>query len=303
MGLGIIFAGQGTQHPAMFQGLTGGPAAAPLIARTLAAAGLEERQGTLPEGDAIFRNRTAQPLVVGHALALWEELRDRLPTPAAVLGYSVGELAAASAAGVFAAEDAIALACRRAELMDAASDERQGMIAVRGRLPDLARQIEAAGAWIAIENGDAHSVAGGTAAAVARLTSALERMPLSIRRLSVTVASHTPLMQGAVEPFRQALDECGLKPPRLPFLAARNARRPRDANEAADALSAQIAETLRWKETLRAARERGVTAFLEIGPGDHMTRIVEEVLPGVPARSVQAFRSLDGISTWASRAG
>jgi [acyl-carrier-protein] S-malonyltransferase len=79
------------------------------------------------------RNANAQMLLTGLALAAWHQISAALPAPIAIAGYSVGELAAFSAAGVFDAECALNLSGRRAELMDRCAEQAPGgMLAVAG---------------------------------------------------------------------------------------------------------------------------------------------------------------------------
>lgn len=299
MGLGILFPGQGSQHPGMFSDFRS-PDAAHLAQEAAQLGRISFRNGWLTDSAAIFENTAAQPLMVGHSLGLWKMLGPLVPHPAAILGYSVGELAAASAAGALAPEAALRLATRRAKLMQDASDETQAMLAIRGHSADLQKAITEAGATIAIVNGRDHLVVAGRAKQIAWLQERLASQPLTLRLLRVTVASHSPLMAPAVAPFRKAV-LAEARALQGPFLSAWNARRPATAEMLARALSEQIAAPLKWALTLQAALERGASAFLELGPGDQMTRIVRELLPGVPARSVIEFREMERAAEWAIR--
>ena len=83
----------------------------------------------------------AQPLLTGLGIAAWQALAPDLPPPAAVAGYSVGELPACCVAGVFDADTALALAAFRAEAMDsAAAGEAGGLMALQG--PGAAAQAQ-----------------------------------------------------------------------------------------------------------------------------------------------------------------
>ena len=118
--LAILCPGQGAQHAGMFD-----------LARTdkqtatmLDAWHLDARLGTplqhvLDHPTLLFSNAMAQPLVVAATLAAWVAIRDLLPKPALVAGYSVGEVAAYAVAESISCEDAIRLAAVRAELTSA----------------------------------------------------------------------------------------------------------------------------------------------------------------------------------------
>jgi [acyl-carrier-protein] S-malonyltransferase len=72
--------------------------------------------------------------------------------------------------------------------------------------------------------------------------------------------------------------------------------------KAISALAAQLATTIEWSRCLEALYERGCRVFLELGPGDQLSRMVRELLPSdVDARSVSNFRSLEGAAEWVTR--
>jgi [acyl-carrier-protein] S-malonyltransferase len=79
-------------------------------------------QPILADNGALFSNRMAQPLIVAATMATWEALRQDVPTPALVAGYSIGEVAAYGVAGALDPVDTVALAALRARLKDACAD-------------------------------------------------------------------------------------------------------------------------------------------------------------------------------------
>ena len=104
-------------------------------------------------------------------------------------------------------------------------------------------------------------------------------------------------MRAAVQPFRQLLTTMTPHLLTAPVLAGVNGV-PTDADTIATTLSAQIAEPVRWQDCMDATVERGVTVVLELGPGRALSRMFEEVNAEVEARSVEDFRTLDGIVKW-----
>ena len=130
MSLALLFAGQGTQHAAMLPWLEDCPESAPTLARVATQFGTDWR-ARLADPDWAQCNAVAQPLLTGLLVAAWHGLAPRLPAPAAVAGYSVGELAAFCAAGVFGEVDAMALASDRAAAMDRSAAGRDtGLLSV-----------------------------------------------------------------------------------------------------------------------------------------------------------------------------
>jgi [acyl-carrier-protein] S-malonyltransferase len=288
----------------MFGGLSGALGQTRSAAEAARVLGLRLDEITQEVASAVplFANATAQVLVTGCALAAWECLREVLPEPVAVLGYSVGELAAHAIAGTCEPAAALNLAAIRARLMDGCACEPQSMLALPACDGNhLAQLLEAYPLEIAIRNGPGHVVLGGLATDADGAEAWLQSRHVEFRRLSVAVASHTSRLAGAVMPFRQALEAEALKRPRRTVLAGIDASPVCSADQAAEVLSRQIAEPLEWHRCLEAARERGVTVFLELGPGRAMSRMVTEAIPDVEARSVEDFRSAAGVARWVAR--
>jgi [acyl-carrier-protein] S-malonyltransferase len=303
MTLAVLFPGQGSQHPAMLELCAATPEGAAVLAAAAARLGWDPVARARAGGPELFANASAQPLVCAAELATWAALAPRLPSPTVLLGYSLGELAAHACAGGLDPTDAVLLAARRAELMEAASPAAAGLAALRGLPLGRAEAIAAAaGAEVAIVNGPDHVVVGGLAPALDELAARATHAGGAAVRIPVFVPAHTRLLAGAVAPFAAALAAAGLRAPRLPILAGTTAERVATREEAIAALSTQLASRLEWERCLLAARERGCDVFLELGPGAALSRMAAEVVPDAKIRSVEDFRTIDGIAAWVERA-
>lgn len=300
MSLGLLFAGQGTQHPGMLPWLDD---ADPLVRRTAAALGVADWRQALGDAAWALRNRHVQILLTGFGLAAWARLAPRLPVPAAAAGYSVGELAAFCAAGVFEADTALQLAGQRADAMDrCAAVAPGGLLSVSGlQRAAVAALCARCGLALAIDIDAETAVLGGPAAALA--CGAQEAAGLGARAtpLAVAVASHTPAMQPAAEAFGAALRPVALARPALPLFCNAGGERVHDAAQAARVLAAQIAQTVRWSDVLEAMHARRVSCVLEIGPGSALSAMWNRRFPEVPARSADEFRSADAVVAWVQR--
>jgi [acyl-carrier-protein] S-malonyltransferase len=301
-GLALLFPGQGCQGPDMLALAASHPAGAAVLREAAEVMGESPEALLQRGGGAPYRNDVAQPLVCAAELATWAALRERLPTPALLLGYSVGELAAHGVAGTFEPRATIALAARRASLMDQASPSPGGLLGLRG-LPLL--QVEAlaveSGCEVAIVNGPEHVVLGGARAAIdlaARLATAAGAV--TVQRLRITVAAHTRQLSGAVLPFATALASAAPGPASIPVLAGISGAPVRGGAEAVDVLSRQLAQRLEWGRCLAIAGEMGCTVFLDLGPGTALARMASEALPALSVRAVSEFRTLEGVGRWVS---
>ncbi len=303
--IAILCPGQGTQHPGMFDLVAQAPEAQPILdaARELLG-GIEPTRFVRESDDAaLFSNRTGQLLCCTQALAAWVVIRPHLPGSVVLAGYSVGELAAWSCAGLLEPAELLRLAVTRAEVMDAAGGGDTGLAAViglrRARIDDLCR---AHAGHVAIVNGEDFFVLGGARAALAALRDdALAAGATSAIVLRVAVASHTPLLVEASRRFGAAL--AGRRwPHRLPAGIRLLSGVDGDAvlDPAADVrkLAAQISQTLRWDACLDACRAAGTETILELGPGHALATMARQTLPRTQVRSVDDFRTPAGILAW-----
>jgi [acyl-carrier-protein] S-malonyltransferase len=294
----VLCPGQGTQAPGLLDRFAGEPAAAEVLA-ALAATGVGPAD--LADDARLYANAVAQPLICGFALAAWAMLRPLLPPPTLFAGYSVGELAAYGCAGTFDVAITLALAWRRAALMDAAATTPHAMLSVRGPRSPALRPLLAEHGWaVAIRIAADRHVVAGPAEPVQPLRHALDCIGASVTPLAVRVASHTALMASAAAGFAVVLAETPGRDPAVPVLDGRDGGVVRRLAAARAALAGEIDHALDWGATLESAAERGCTTFLELGPGDHLARMALETLPGVRARSISEFRSWQAVSTWLS---
>ncbi|CAN7777498.1 acyltransferase domain-containing protein [Variovorax sp. LjRoot175] len=297
MSFALLFSGQGNQHPAMLPWIADDPIVRDMRARL----GVKDWRAALADPGWAERNDNAQTLLTGLELAAWNQLAPLVAPPAAIAGYSVGELAAFSAAGVLAPDSTIELAQRRAQAMDeCAASAPGGLLAVTSLSISAVERLRAAtGLALAIRNGEDSVILGGPMAALVQA----ERMVLlegaQCTRLRVNVASHTPWMREAADSFARTLENASFHAPRV-ALFSNAADRIRDASAGRNALAAQIATTVRWDECMENVMARHIRCVLEIGPGQALARMWNQRCPTVPARACDDFRSPAAIAAWLS---
>lgn len=300
MSYALLFSGQGTQHPEMLPWLGD----TPLVRATCRRLGVDDWRAALAEPGWATRNLHAQLLLTGLGLAAWRELAPGLPPPAAVAGYSVGEMAAWAAAGVYDDETALRLAAQRAEAMDTgAAIAKGGLVAVTG-LPDARLQALRAetGTELAIDNGPGSAVCGGPVEGLDALEAAATAEGARCTRLRIGVASHTSAMAGARQAFAAVLAATPFARPATVLVANADGRRVRDAATARDALAAQLSTTVQWRACMALLLERQPRCVVEIGPGQALARLWQAQAPDdVPARSCDDFRSAQALVQWVRR--
>ena len=290
--LAIVAPGQGAQTPGMLSAWLEVPGAADHLAASSEASKIDlVAHGTTSDADTIRDTAIAQPLIVATSLmALRTILDGRAVAEVAgvVAGHSVGELAAAAAAGVFADDSAVRLVTARALAMaESAAANPSGMAAVLGGDPaEVEAAITAAGAWPANVNGGGQVVAAGSHEAIAALVAA-PPAKARIVPLQVAGAFHTPLMEsahvalGLLAPSWQPQDAT------TPFVSNRDGVVVTDGAEVLARLVDQITSPVRWDLCQARFGELGVTAILELAPGGVLTGLARRTLPEVARLAVK----------------
>ena len=221
--------------------------------------------------------RWAQPAIYCAALAGARELGVEGDVMA---GHSLGEITALVAADAIGAEDGVRLVAARGRLMQEAAEETGdgGMTAVRGRDDNrdaIAEVAAEAGVQIANDNAPDQLVLSGAVSALDTAEALLKERGIRGKRLPVAGAFHSPLMDPAVEPFRAAVEAIEIGEPRVPVYSCVTA-------EPFDDIRVRLVEAIthpvRWLDVMRALDARGVTEFVETGPGKVLTNLVKKSL-------------------------
>ena len=298
MRYGLIFAGQGLQHADTLSWLADDRTTAPLQKLL----GIDWRQRLADDGWAQC-NTVAQPLLTGLAVCAWRQIAIGLPPPAAVAGYSVGELAAFHVAGVFDADGAMELAQLRATAMESEAALRAtGMLGLSGLAPaDLEAVSEKFGLALAIRSGDSTVVLGGPRDNLQGAAEQAREFGAHVTHLRIALASHTPWMRDAAAAFAQGLRDRTLRRPNTALISNASGARVADAASARKLLVQQIDQPVRWDACMDTMAELGVHCVLEVGAGCALARLWNARFPDTPARAADEFRSANAVRDWLVR--
>jgi len=274
-------------------------AARDLFARADAAGfGLAEICTSADEA-ALQRTEIAQPALLATSVAWLAVLSARGVRPSVVAGHSLGEFAAWVAAGALSFEGALALVKRRGELMEAAAGARPGgMTAVIGLAEEQVGAIceEARGAGevvVANYNSPGQVVISGEPAALARAAELVKAAKGRAIPLRVSGAFHSPLMEAAAAEFAALAAELPLQQPAIPVVANATAEAVTTAEGVREAMSRQMISPVHWARSVEVMVAGGVTTFLEVGPGQVLTKLIERIAPAARARAVGGPEEVD----------
>jgi mycoketide-CoA synthase len=199
--------------------------------------------------------------------------------PAAVLGHSIGGLAAAHVAGVFDLDDAARLVTARGRLM-AATRTDGAMAALEGTEADLASLLAAEPALsLAAVNGPAAVVVSGDQDVVIRAVEQWRAEGRRARKLSVQHAFHSAHMDPALDEFRDVARQLRFRPATIPVVSDSTGRLATDEElSSPEYWVRHLRGTVRFHDGVRWLHQNGVGAFLEIGPDAVLTVPAQETV-------------------------
>jgi acyl transferase domain-containing protein/acyl carrier protein len=200
--------------------------------------------------------------------------------PAVVLGHSVGEYVAACVAGVYSLADGLKLIARRGRLMQAVAGNG-AMAAVHApedRVREALRGLEQRVAIAAI-NGPESLVISGYEQELHIAEQRLMDTGVTVQRLNVSHAFHSPQMRAMEEAFEAAVREIRFQPPRLRLISSVTGRAvTRDEMSQAAYWRRQVSEPVRFGQAMETLRESGDAVFLEVGPGATLTGLGQQCI-------------------------
>lgn len=207
-----------------------------------------------------------QAAVFAVQMALVELLKSYKVHPDLVAGYSVGEFSAACCAGIFSVEDGLMLLAERGRLVQEFG-KPGGMIAVQlpeSKAAEIVQQID--GLQIATINGTAGTVLAGSENALLQLEDYCNSLGLEARRLSVSHAFHTDLLNDVVQPFAEVLSKVTFKPASIPVASNLTGKLNTGLMSSADYWIRHLKEPVRFGDSMSTLFDHGMDVFLEIGP-------------------------------------
>jgi acyl transferase domain-containing protein len=222
-------------------------------------------------GDAdpsINQTRYGQPALLAVEIALAALWRSWGIVPAAVLGHSLGEYAAAHVAGVISLEDALRIVVERTQQVDTIK-ATGGMTTIFAPAADVESLLNESRstATVAAYNGPEQVVVSGPLAAVDAAAEHFEQRGVRVARLRVAYASHSAMMDPVLAPFERALADVRFAEPRITFVSNLTGKPAGlDVIGRASYWRDHLRQPVRFAQSVQALDELGITHYVEIGP-------------------------------------
>lgn len=293
----FVFPGQGSQKVGMGADLAEHSIAAKAVFEEVNDALSFDLLSLMTQGDAAELNKTenTQPALMAHSLAVIKAIEaesgKKLSDMANfVAGHSLGEYSALAAIGAISIGDTAKLLRLRGQAMQRAVPEGIGsMAAILGLEFDQVHEVTSKVSTednmvvVANDNGGGQVVISGhkdaveQASALAKEAGAKRALPLP-----VSVPSHSPLMQPAVDEMRDALTKINFQSFDVPIIPNVLAQETLDASQTAELLLKQLVGTVRWRESMiYLAEEKKISGFIEVGTGKVLCGMNKRIAPQV----------------------
>ncbi|UNO42988.1 type I polyketide synthase [Streptomyces sp. MST-110588] len=294
-----VFAGHGSQWAGMCRGLLDTDAAftaaidelEPLVA---AESGFSLRT-TLTARQVVTGFDRVQPTLFAVQMGLAAMWRSWGVEPAAIIGYSMGEAAAAVTAGALSVADGVGVICRRSRLiLRTAGQGLMASVALGHREVEerLARE-NVVGVSVAVITAPHLTVIGGDAAQVRALAARWEAQGIGIRLVNVDVASHTGHMDALKTALTQELAGLQPSPARVPFYTTALDDPREAAGFDAAYWFANQRRPVQFAQAVRAAWDDGYRLFVELGPHPLLSGAIPASAGGPVAAVASLLRDSD----------
>jgi len=253
--------------------------------------------------EELKQTRNTQPAVFVLSVIIHELLKLKNIIPDFAAGHSLGEYAALTAAGVISFTDALEIVKLRSAEMQRAGEKNPGiMAAVVGLGSDeVIRICTASGSAGIVQaanfNSPVQTVISGSIEGVhCAMKAAKEAGALIVKELDVSGAFHSPLMHSAFEPLKKELQKRTFKDADFDVVPNVTAIAERSGSVLRELLAQQLTSPVKWSESIEFMISKGVTRFVETGPGKVLKGLVRSISKGVTVTCVGTVEELENIN-------
>ena len=242
--------------------------------------------------EELKETKNTQPCLFAMELAAANVLFDKGVRPEALAGFSLGEVTAATAAGIFDNETGFRLVCKRGELMQTEAEKFDtSMAAVVKLTPEQIQDVCAkySDVYPVNFNCPGQITVSGLASQMKDFSADVKAAGGRALPLKLKGAFHSPFMNAASEAFRVELENAKINKGNITLYSDLTSMPYTD--DVAELLSKQICSPVLWEKIVRNMIADGFDTFIEIGPGRTLTNMIKKISADVKAQTVEEYLS------------
>ncbi len=257
------------------------------------------------DGEPLMDAAIAQPALFAVQAALTRLWASVGVTPEAVAGHSLGEYAAACAAGALDWDEGLGLCVERGRLTSTLPPDDGAMLSVFASPGEVEELAAAHGGRVEIAayNGPEETVLSGAVEAVEEMAELFAGRNVSTRRVPITHAFHSRLIDPVLDPFEKLVEQVRFTDPSLPFAGNLTGALAGEELQDAHRWRRHMREPVRYWDGVRTLLDSGIGCFVEIGPGSTLTGVGLRAAPESASWLSSLRKGQDDMRHWLTGLG
>lgn len=287
----FLFPGQGSQYEGMLNDLPDDPVVKAVLEESSEI--LNEQIESLHSKKALSTTKAVQQCLLIASVATYRIFEKNGFKPNYVAGHSVGAFGAATASGVITFEEALKLVTLRGELMEKTCNEGFGMAVVLGldeyQLSEIVNKLfdENEPVYVSNRNAPTQVTLSGSLVGLQKVIDYVKyHGATSARLLNVSTPSHSPLFDQVSDELLIELNKLDLKRPKIAISSNITSRLLMQADAVKEDLAKSICNPVRWHDAVNLLYESGTQIFIEMPPGDVLSKLAQQAFSEVRTMSI-----------------
>lgn len=287
----FLFPGQGSQYEGMLNDLPDDPVVKELLEESTEI--LKTSLDSLHSKKALSTTKAVQQCLLISSVGTYKVFEKNGLLPNFVAGHSVGAFGAAAASGVITFAEALRLVTLRGELMEITCDEGYGMAVVLGldeyRISEIVNKLfmENEPVYVSNRNSPTQVTLSGSLKGLQKVIDYVKNHGAkSAHLLNVSTPSHCPLFNRVSEELLIELNKLELKRPKIPISSNITSRLLMQADAVKEDLAKSICHPVRWHDAVNLLFESGTQIFIEMPPGDVLTKLAQQAFSEAQTMSI-----------------
>lgn len=302
--LALLFPGQGSQYVGMGDKICKRyEVAKEVFAEASEALSIDLRELSNGSVNEITLTYNAQPLILTTSIAMYKAYKEEFDVdPSMMVGHSLGEISALTAAEAISLKDAVKIARKRGRFMQQVVADFEGaMLAVQTRdikmLEEICEIVDTSLGKVEVANYNSkvQTVISGDKTAVKEIEQQLASQNIKTSMLAVSAPFHSIYMKPAADLLKEELSKYQFNTPKVPVLSSATLCQYVNGAEIIDTLTQQLYKPVEWVRAMKSLYGSNITYCAEIGPGKVLKNLMKSNIANIPVFSFDYEQEVDNL--------